>query len=36
MVGWRHRLKGHDFEQTMEDSERQEAQGTALYGVAKS
>ena len=23
MVGWHHRLKGHDFEQILEDSERQ-------------
>ena len=23
MVGWHHRLNGHEFEQTLEDSERQ-------------
>ena len=27
MVGWHHGLKGHDFEQTMGDSERQGSQG---------
>ena len=25
MVGWNHRLNGHEFEQTLGDSERQES-----------
>ena len=25
MVGWHHQLNGHEFEQTIEDSEGQEA-----------
>ena len=37
MVGWHHRLNGHEFEQTLEDSE---GQGSLVcrvaHGVAKS
>ena len=25
MVGWHHQLNGHEFEQTLEDSEEQES-----------
>ena len=34
MVGWHHRLKEHEFEQTLGDSEGQGS--LAVYGVAKS
>ena len=27
MVGWRYRLDGHEFEQTLEDSEGGESEG---------
>ena len=36
MVGWCHRLNGHEFEQTLGDNEGQEAQHAAVHGVAKS
>ena len=36
MVGWHHRLNGHEFEQTLEDSEGREACHAAVHGVAKS
>ena len=35
MVGWHHRLNGHEFEQTLGDSER-EAWSAIVHGVAKS
>ena len=35
MVGWHHRLNGHEFEQTLGDSER-EAWSTIVHGVAES
>ena len=35
MVGWHHRLNGHEFEQTLRDSEVQEACRPAVHGVAK-
>ena len=35
MVGWHHRLNGHEFEQTLRDSEGQEACRAAVHGVAK-
>ena len=36
MVGWPHWLNAHEFEQTPEDSEGQEAWHTVVYGVTKS
>ena len=33
MVGWHHRLNGHEFEHTPKD---REAWRAAVYGVAKS
>ena len=33
MIGWHHRLNGHEFEQTQGDSE---GQGSLVRGVAKS
>ena len=35
MVGWHHRLSGHEFEQALRDSEEQEACYAAVHGVAK-
>ena len=35
-VGWRHRLNGHEFEQTLGDSEGQGSLGAAVHGVSKS
>ena len=36
MVGWHHRLNGHEFEQTPGDSEGRESLACAVYGVAES
>ena len=36
MAGWHHGLSGHEFEQTLGDSEGQEAWHAAVHGVAKS
>ena len=36
MVGWYHRLDGYEFEQTLGDSEGQEAWHAAVHGVAGS
>jgi len=36
MVGWHHQLNGHEFEQTLGDSEGQEAWHAAVHKVAKS
>ena len=36
MVGWYHRLHGHEFEQALGVSEGQEAWRAAVHGVAKS
>ena len=36
MIGWHHRLNGHEFEQTPGDSEGQEAWCATVHGVAKS
>ena len=39
MVGWHHRLKGHEFEQTLGDSEGQGSLAfvdSEVHGVAKS
>ena len=36
MVGWHHRINGHEFEQASEDSERQGSLACCIHGVAKS
>ena len=36
MVGWHHRLNGHEFEQIPGDGEGREAWCAAVHGVAKS
>ena len=36
MVGWHHQLNGHDFEQTQEDSEGQDAWRATVHGVTES
>ena len=36
MVGWHHRLNGHEFAQTLGDGEGPEAWRAVLYGVTKS
>ena len=36
MVGWHHQLDGHEFEQTLGDSEGQGAWHAAVPGVSKS
>ena len=36
MVGWYHRLNGHEFEQTLGDSEGQGSWHAAVHGVAES
>ena len=36
MVGWPHRLNGHEFEQTLGDSERRGTWHAAVHGVIKS
>ena len=36
MVGWHHRLNGHEFEPTVGDSEGQEAWRAVVHRVAKS
>ena len=36
MVGWHHRLDGHEFEQATRFGDGQEAWHAAVYGVAKS
>ena len=33
LVGWHHRLKGHEFEQTAGDREDREAWHSAIHGV---
>ena len=33
MVGWHHQLNGHGFEETLGDSEGQEAWSVAVHGV---
>ena len=35
MVGWHHRLNGHEFEQTPGEVKSRETWSTAVYGVAK-
>ena len=36
MVGWHHRLTGHEFEQTLGDGEGQGASCAAAHRLAKS
>ena len=36
MVGWHHRLDGHEFERTQETVKDREAWGAAIHQVAKS
>ena len=36
MVGWHHRLDGHEFEQALGDGEGQGTWRAAVRGVAKS
>ena len=36
MVGWHHRLHGHEFEQAPGESEGQGSGHAAVHGVAKS
>ena len=36
MVGWHHRLNGHEFEQTPGDSGGQGARRAAVHGVTES
>ena len=36
MVGWHHRLNGHEFEQAPGAGDDREAQRAAVHGVAKS
>ena len=36
MVGGHHRLKGHEFKQTLGDGEGQGSLTAAVHGVAKS
>ena len=36
MAGWHHRLNGHEFEQTLGNSEDREAGRAAVHGVTKN
>ena len=36
IVGWHHRLNGHEFEQALEDGEDREAWRAAVHEVAKN
>jgi len=36
MVGWHHRLNGHEFEQTPGDGEGREDWHATVHGVTKS
>ena len=36
MVGWNHRLDGHEFEQALGVGDGQEAWHAAVHGVTKS
>ena len=36
MVGWHHRLNGHEFEQALGVGDGQEAWRAAVHGVTKS
>ena len=35
-VGWHHQLSGHEFEQTLGDSEGQGSLAATVHGVEKS
>ena len=35
MVGWHHQLNGHEFEQTLGDSEGRGSLGAAVHGAAE-
>ena len=36
MVGWHHRLNGHEFEQALGDGEGQGSLACCIYGVIKN
>ena len=36
MVGWHHRLNGHEFEQTLRDGEGQGTWSATVHGVPKN
>ena len=36
MVGWHHQLNGHEFEQTLGESEDREAWSAAIHGAPKN
>ena len=36
MIGWHHQLSGHEFEQTLGDSEWQGSWHAAVHGLVKS
>ena len=36
MVGWHHRLNGHEFERTLGGKKDREAWGAVVHGVAKN
>ena len=36
IVGWHHRLNGHEFEQALGDGDGQGSLAAAIHGVAKS
>ena len=36
IVGWRHRLNGHEFKQTLRDGEGQESWHTTVHGVSEN
>ena len=36
MVGWHHRLNGHEFEQTLGDGDGQGSLAATVHGVTKS
>ena len=35
VIGWHHRLNGHEFEQALEDGENREAWRPAVHGVTE-
>ena len=36
MVGWHHRLNGHEFEHAQRDKVREDRHAAAVHGVPKS
>ena len=36
MAGWHHQLNGHEFEQTLRDSEGQGGLACCIHGVAET